>query len=433
MSTVGRRVASVLVELDRGEPFSATMPKLRIGARRVEAASQRAPATGRDIRVATAEGALEAIANAMAGDTITLQPGTYQFDQPYIAVSRPGARDAPITVRAEHLGDVKLLFESTEGFLVSVPYWIFENLSIQGVCGVQEECEHAFHVVGAASHFVARNNLVVDFNAHFKINGERGRFPDEGMIEGNTLTDLRPRETERPVTPIDLVAASGWIIRGNMITDFVKAGGNRISYGAFVKGGGSGNRLERNLVVCELRLRGTPGWRVGLSLGGGGSGNVCRDGQCITEQDAGVIESNLITSCSDDGIYVNRGATSRVAHNTLVDTAGITVRFPQSSADVQGNLVDGPIRSRDGALLRSDDNLDTSVLSLYVGRHPQRALFRDPLGLDFSWMHGAPRRAGGPAQSADLCGLPGAERMFLGAFDDFDRCLDVRRGSLAIR
>src|SRR5690606_6001729 len=128
-----------------------------------------------------------------------------------------------------------------------------------------------------------------------------------------------------PVVPIDLVGASHWRVRANFIHDFIKRDGDRISYGGYFKGAGSANRFERNVVLCELALRGFPGQRVGLSLGGGGTGqDFCRDKRCITEQDGGVIDSNLIGFCSDDGIYINRAATSQIRQNTLLDTGGIS-------------------------------------------------------------------------------------------------------------
>ncbi len=93
-----------------------------------------------------------------------------------------------------------------------------------------------------------------------------------GWSRDNRIYNTAARRTENPVTPIDLVAASDWTIRGNLVADFVKDGSDRTSYGVFAKGGGSGNLLEGNTVLCEHRLRGAPGRRVGLSFGGGGSG-----------------------------------------------------------------------------------------------------------------------------------------------------------------
>ncbi|HEX6704220.1 MAG TPA: right-handed parallel beta-helix repeat-containing protein [Albitalea sp.] len=415
LAATGDWAARVLTDLDRGEWRLPRSAGLHI------AAASDAPVVGKVVSVASAEHAIEAIARAHAGDVITFEPGMYRFALG-IEAREPGSAQAPITVRAAQPGTVVLEFQMSDGFVVSAPHWTFENLTIRGTCAQHSECEHAFHVVGGGHHFTARRNTLTDFNAHVKVNGQDRRFPDDGLIEDNTLTNSRPRETENPVTPIDLVAASRWTIRGNLITDFAKAQGDRVSYGAFAKGGGSDNRFERNVVLCEVQLRGSPGWRVGLSLGGGGTAvEYCRDKRCITEQDGAVLESNLIASCSDDGIYLNRAATSRIVHNTLLDTAGVSVRFPESSAEAEGNLVDGAIRSRDGALLHERDNLETDVAWLYVGRHPLRGLYHDAGGLDLSWS-GTPPRRRVAATAADLCGSTRPATPAYGAFEDFRAC-----------
>ncbi|WP_280153998.1 right-handed parallel beta-helix repeat-containing protein [Piscinibacter sp. XHJ-5] len=416
----GERIARLLELLDRGDARAEGLPRLRVGAQ-----PEAAPGSpgGTAISVSSADDAMLAMERLRAGDVLTFAPGVYRFHAT-LAARQPGRADAPIVVRAARPSTVTLEFETAEGFVVAAPHWVFENLTLRGVCPQHGDCEHAFHVVGAGAHFIARNNTLNDFNAHIKVNGEGGRFPDDGLVEGNTLANGSVRRTDNPVTPIDLVAASRWTIRRNLIADFVKAGGDRISYGAFAKGGGTENRFEGNVVLCEALLRGTPGWRVGLSLGGGGTGrDHCRDGRCITEQDGGVVESNLVASCSDDGIYVNRAAMSRVMHNTLLDTGGISVRFAQSSADVAGNLVDGAIRTRDGGLLHAEDNLDTGIVALYFGHHPQRGLYRNAAALDLGWRDGAPRRRGPAGASPDLCGSTRASPPAYGAFEDFAACM----------
>lgn len=429
----GRLATRILVALDRGRneaprplptPASDDAPA-GAGAR---PEPSRASGVGRMVGVATPDEAVQAIARAEPGDVITFAPGTYRFRGPYIDVRRPGAAGAPITVRASGPGSVVLEFDMAEGFLVSAPYWRFENLTIRGVCADDSSCEHAFHVVAAASHFAARDNTILDFNAQFKINASAGRVPDSGLIEGNLLADTRPRQTANPVAKIDLVAASHWRIVGNRIADFVKAQGDGISTGAFAKGGGADNRFERNVVVCEHRLRRLPGQRVGLSLGDGGTGAAyCRDGRCITEQDQGVIASNLIVSCSDDGIYLDRAARSRIADNTLIDTGGIVVRFGETSADVTGNLVDGPILAKDAAALHASDNVDTGLAQLYLGRHPVRGLFEDPLALDLRWRKKAPRQRRPAESPVDLCGAARPPRPAYGAFEDIGRCVAAAR------
>jgi len=176
-------------------------------------------------------------------------------------------------------------------------------------------------------------------------------------------------------------------------------------------------------VLCEQRLRGLPGQRVGLSFGGGGTGKpYCRDRKCITEQDQGTMRANLVASCSDAGIYVNAAAGSRLVDNTVVDTAGVQVRFPESSAELDGNLVDGAVLSRNGARLHLGDNLQTPLALLYLGYHPLRKLFIAPDSADFSWREAPPLHTAA-ASSADLCGATRARSRRYGAFDDFAACL----------
>ncbi|MFL6675139.1 MAG: right-handed parallel beta-helix repeat-containing protein [Massilia sp.] len=425
ISGAGQWLGATLLNLDRGEPQPALLPQLAVGAQAVPA-PQAGPAPLARRLVASGEDARKAFAAAAPGDVITFLPGTYRI-RGTLAASRPGEAGAPIVVRAGLPGTVTIEFDAGEGFLVSAPYWRFENLTIRGACAREEFCEHAFHVVGGAHHFAAVNNTILDFNAHFKINGEGGRFPDQGLIEANTLNNATVRRTGSPVTPIDLVAASDWAVRRNLISDFVKGGGDNISYGAFAKGAGARTLFEQNVVLCEQRLHGAPGQRVGLSFGGGGTGKpYCRDHRCITEQDQGVMRANLIASCSDAGIYVNSGAASRIVDNTVIDTAGVQVRFPESSAELGGNIVDGAIASRNGAQLRLADNLQTPIALLYLGYHPLRKLYKSAATFDFSWKEAAPRRAGAQP-SVDLCGVGRKADARYGAFEDFGACVAQRR------
>jgi hypothetical protein len=413
-----------LLRLDRRgvEPIDAAGLTLGATARVRQMPAAKAM---RQVAVSSAAELRLAINGAQPGDLIILAPGTYRFAGASVAARQPGSEGAPITVRGGGPAHVIIEFDAVEGFVVSAPYWRFEQLSIRGICRNDAECEHAFHVVGDAHHFAATDNTISDFNAHFKINGSGGHFPDHGTIQGNMLSNSAPRRTSNPVTPIDLVAASHWTIRRNLIADFIKQGGDQISYGAFAKGGGSNNTFEQNIVWCERLLQNQPGQRVGLSLGGGGSeAAYCREGKCITEQDDSVIASNLVASCSDDGVYLNRAARSKVFHNTLVGTAGIALRFPATSAEVEGNLVDGPIHARDGALLREVDNLATPVAYRYLGYHPNHGLFANKSGNSLAWSAPAPRRSPPVAAvPSDLCGGTRPAAPAYGAFEDFSACL----------
>lgn len=423
----GAWLGETLMRLDRGIARPTEQRQFRVGAQPQADAVNRSTQTSLNERtvviVKSSVEASAAIGRASPGDVITFLPGVYRFTGGYIGVNRPGTQRQRIVVRADQPGTVILEMAMVEGFLINVPYWSFENLTINGACDDHSTCEHAFHIVGAATNFISRNNTISDFNAHFKINAMQDVAPDDGLIENTTLTNRGIRRTSNPVTPIDLVVASGWTFRKNLITDFIKGEGNLISYGAFAKGGGTNNVFENNIILCEYLLR-APGMQaVGLSFGGGGTGaEFCRDRRCITEQENGVIRGNLIASCSDDGIYLNRAAATKILHNTLIDTAGIAVRFPTTSADVEGNLVDGQIRVRNGALLRATDNIDTSTLRLFTGSHPLRQYLEI---YDASARRPPPprRTLRDAPKVADLCGSDLKETHAYGAFDDFAACL----------
>ncbi|TAK90355.1 MAG: right-handed parallel beta-helix repeat-containing protein [Burkholderiaceae bacterium] len=422
------RAGYTLLALDRGAPPTTVQYPDWIA--RWQTAHQPSPAQPgqRHISVNTAEQARAALAAAEAGDIIEFQPGHYRFDGSNIPASSAGREDAPIIVRAAQPGTVELELATEEGFWVQGPYWQFENLTVRGICKEDHDCEHAFHVVGGAHHFVARNNTLIDFNAHFKINGAQGQFPDHGRIEGNRLSNEHPRRTDRSVTLIDLVAASDWVIEKNLIADFVKQRGDHTSYGVFAKGGGARNQIRSNVILCTVLLR-NPAFsqdsrQVGASLGGGGSSaNACRDKKCVVEQEDGVISNNLIAGCSDEGIYLNRAARSAVHHNTLLDTAGVSLRYAVTSADMRGNLIDGPLRLRDGAVLHDADNRSNWVTGQYLGLHRVRDLFADAAQLDLRWRGAPPRQAAASTDEAiDLCGQPRPAQPAYGAFEDFAAC-----------
>jgi parallel beta-helix repeat protein len=415
--------ASLLNQADRLVPAkTATLP----GSLGASAERSGTVPDGRLRPVSSLQELRDAAGDALPGDVIQIQPGLYHFTGSAIHLNRPGTAAAPIVVRAARLGDVVIESDGVETLKVSAPFWRFENLSMRGVCADHSECEHAFHVVAGGGNAVIRNNLLVDYNAHIKINGEDGLFPDHGLVEGNTMTDTAPRVTANPIAPVDLVAANEWVIRGNIIADFIRAPGQggEPPYGGFVKGEGEGNVLERNLVVCEWTLRGIPGERVGLSLGGGSTGMPFRRMKGLSgfEQVGGVVRDNLVASCSDDGIYVNRSARSVIDHNTLLDTAGIDVRFIESSATVTANIVDGAIRKRDASSLQSRDNAMPFLPELFVGLHPQRGFFRDPAALDLAWDR-QPAGLADAARRVDLCGRQRPANAPPGAFGDFGDCL----------
>ena len=382
---------------------------------------------GRLRSVASIEALRQAIDTADPGDVILMQPGTYSIRGSYITFRRPGTSAAPITLRAPRLGLVTIDSDLPEALKVAAPYWRFENFIMRGVCGDDSACDNGFHIVGKAEGTILRNLSLEDFNAQIKINGEDGAFPDNGRIEYSSLIDRHPRKTNAPVTPIDLVAANGWVIENNLIADFVKSSGNTVSYGAFAKGAAHGTVFTRNVVLCEWTLHGVNGQSIGLSFGGGATGPQFRrdNGRSNYEHADGVIAGNLIAFCSDDAIYLNRAVNTVIRHNTMIATSGIDVRYAESTAAIDANVVDGPIRARDDGLFWGEGNQSASLIGMFLGRNPVRALFADPARLDLRWTR-IPELVK-PESGPDLCGVEWTEAAPAGAFQNFEACRQADR------
>jgi MYXO-CTERM domain-containing protein len=318
------------------------------------------------INVATAAELTTAIDNAMPGDEIVLADGTYAFTA-NVNCDNPGSWQLPITVRAANRLGAKITFNvaSTEGFKVTAPYWQFDGLDVEGTCASDPNCEHAFHVMGAATDFVLRHSRVRNFNAQLKVNASdiNGTFviPHHGIVEYNEIGDTRGRMTSNPTTKLNIDTGDDWIVRGNYLHDAYKNGGDNISYLAFMKSGGNRGLFERNLVICSKDHTG--GTRIGLSFGGGGTGNqFCAPAfdintPCTVEHTGGTMRNNIIANCSDVGIYVNEGTDSHILYNTLIGTAGIDFNYATATGEAVGNLATGVIRNRNSSTATFTGNM----------------------------------------------------------------------------
>ena len=367
-----------------------------------------------DVVVSTSEKLILAIRDAKPGVTIEIVPGIYKFANK-IQIGSPGTNAFPVTLRAAIPGATILEFNSEEGFLVAHPHWVFEGLVVRGTCSQDNDCEHAFHVVGAGHHTIIRNNYLENFNAHIKVNGLDGNWPDHGLVSFNTLTNTHPRQTARPVTPFDLVGSSYWHVQDNLVTNFVKQGGTNVSFGIFMKGASEGGRIVRNLVICSPSEISQPGARVGISFGGGGSfpKNICRDASCDRfEHSGGLAASNIVAHCNDSGIDVNHSVQTVLNHNTLINTSGIDVRRSPSSAHIHGNLFEGGIRSRDGAQINEGINQNTKASNI----------FSDPIRLNLGWKKLPDITSTIPLGLKDFCGIPRPSSASIGAFGNLEAC-----------
>ncbi|AOF88102.1 chondroitinase B family protein [Hydrogenophaga sp. RAC07] len=374
------------------EPPAGPLPTLGKG-RQATALKEPIAGISQQIHVDSPQAIRQALLQAKAGTRIVVAPGLYPFSLK-MRLGNEGRSDAPIVLSAERPGAVWFQFGQVEGILVDRPYWTFENLDIRGVCKRHDDCEHAFHVVGRAAFTTIRNNRITDFNTHIKVNGYNGDWPDHGMLAHNTLTNTSERATTKPVVPFDLVGANHWRVQDNLVSNFVKRDGNKVSYGLFMKGASEGGRIERNLVICTPNDISRPGARVGISFGGGGTGPaVCRDGTCQAyEHRLGLAANNIVAHCNDTGLDVNQSNQIVLAHNTLINTSGVATRGTLAQARLYGNLYEGVARARDGSRITAEFNetlnhgsafVNTDGLLLDWRQPPERVLSFKSLQDDF--------------------------------------------------
>ena len=388
-----------------------------------------APAAARTVPVADSAGLARAIAAAGAGDDIVLADGDYKIAR-HLSATAAGTSAAPITVRAQHRGQVRIFSSALVAFEVTGPHWEFRDLEVRGVCADDSNCEHAFHVVGTAAGFRLIGNRLIDFNAQLKVNANAGHvMPVGGLVAQNEIFDTHARHTSNPVAPLDMDNASFWVARDNLIYDFQKDGGNEVAYGAYVKGGSVAPVLERNLVICS-RFVPPVGQAVGLSLGAGGMDRaLCAphwqaDIACNPETDRGIVRNNIVAACSDEGIYLNNAHASAILFNTLIDTAGIQFRFPGSNGTAAGNVVASGISARDGGQVGAGRNMSGVPEAAFSAWYTNA-----PAG-DLRLRQGPPpplRGAGGRAASMmdDFCGRPRLGHRDFGALQSSEGTCDT--------
>jgi hypothetical protein len=372
-------------------------------------------AVGRQVDVATTPALIAAVAGAHAGDDIVLADGTYVISS-HLNAMAAGTAQAPISVRAAHKWQARILSSAQVVFEITGPDWHFLGLDIRGVCAQDSYCEHAFHVVGAADGFMLSGNRLVDFNAQLKVNANAAHaMPAHGLVENNLIFDTHARHTDNPVAPLDMDNTLYWVARGNFIYDFQKDGTDEIAYGAYFKGGTVAPVFDRNLVMCS-RYVSPVGQAVGLALGAGGMDRrLCsphwNDTACDPEVDGGIVRNNIVVNCSDEGIYLNNARQSQILFNTLAFTNGIEFRFAGSNGQARGNVLSGPITTRDGGAFAGTGNVQNLSFPDW---------YRAPGAGDFRLRTAIPamiRGAGGvdAAVANDFCGRPRTGRLDAGA------------------
>lgn len=316
---VSEQMSSPPSPLDQGENQNSNPPEANNGGSTSYVAK-------RVVTVRNSTELLNALASAQPGDSIELSSGVYQLNESKVRVNRPGTAAEPVYLRAQNLGDAQIHMCNAEGFFVSAPYWVFENLEVRGVCLDGVKNEHAFHIVGTGDHVILKNNRVVNFMSHVKtncdINGTSFRCPTGIQFLNNRWYNTTPVPGSAPFNVLNIDGSNETVIRGNVFHDFASANTSKSATAIYTKMHSNNVLVEQNLVVCEQNLV-TGSNRRGINVGDALDGNpYCLNQDCTSFN--GVYRNNIVMNCQGSGnsfgIGVINQDTSSFLHNTVINT-----------------------------------------------------------------------------------------------------------------
>jgi hypothetical protein len=391
---------------------------------------------GTTVNVCSEAEILGAIANASAGDVITVCPGTFDFNQ-LISVQNDGAASARIFLRADALGTVTFNLTHIENFKISGKFWIFENIVFFGDCNTGDACEHAFHIVGDADDVIFRGNEIVNFASHVKLNGEvvgtgpAKMFPDRTMFINNFWHNTKYVTNNAPHNILNLDGGKDHVVRGNTFADYsAPASLPKSASAVYPKASALRILIEQNLIVCE-RVRTSGETTRGIQLGDGAPASICdgdsdQDGLGDCDQNGqsqeAIVRNNIIMNCDNGGssaaIMVGSDRESRIYHNTVYNAgqrnAGFYVGHPDHDTYWRNSILENGIDTN-----YAERPLDEAN-NIMPSFSEMNSFFTSPSDGDFSVAQAASILEQGPTDAAtphDFCGYPRGETADLGAIE----------------
>jgi hypothetical protein len=379
---------------------------------------------------------LNAIANASPGDVITVSPGSYDFDQ-VIKVQADGQDSARIFLRSETLGSVTFNLSHIENFKLYGKFWIFENIHFLGSCTNGNGCEHAFHIVADADDLIFRNNEIVNFASHVKLNGEvvgggpARSFPDRTMFINNFWHNTKYVTNNAPHNILNLDGGKDHVVRGNIFADYnAPASLQKSASAVYPKASALRILIEQNLIVCE-KARTSGETARGIQLGDGAPASICDgdvdqdgSGDCVEngQSQEALVRNNIIMNCnnggSSAGIMVGSDRESKLYHNTVYNAdsknAGFYVGHPDHDTYWRYSILENGFNTNYAKRpLNEMDNIMPSLAEM-------NATFAAPIDGDFSVVEGASLLEQATTDGDvghDFCGYPRGTTADLGAIE----------------
>lgn len=293
--------------------------------------------------------------NAQPGAVITLADGTYTLND-RLSTRRGGTESSPIIVRsASPNGAVIVTNGAQQAFQVMHPWWRFENLYVH----VTRATPYGYKIELDGHHVtVSGGKIEIDSGSEAGVKGSGSAdapWPDFATIENLEIFMTSPTSNYL-AEGIDAVAVDGWVIRKNIIHG-MRTTQRGVAFGAMTKGNCSNTTIEENLFYDNF---------ISISFGGGGTGGEwMRNHDGSLESRGGIIRNNMSLDSDDVAVYLYSAADAKVYNNTFFNSyqtcgsgcASIDVRNPGASADIRNNILDKPIRDREGGTSTRGSNM----------------------------------------------------------------------------
>ncbi|MBL9028203.1 MAG: hypothetical protein JNL21_38780 [Myxococcales bacterium] len=328
------------------------------------APSCEAPARAPTVTLSEAEAVMlpAAVANAAPGDTIALEPGTYNLSA-VLSFKKSGVTLRSTTGVAD---DVVI----DAGQLPVIVAIAASDVTLSGIT-IQNASETAISIGGGLGTVVERPRLcgvhVVDGGEAFLQAPAENGYTDCGRVEGSRLeltdagrgascsTDL--------VSGISVTGGRGWVLTDSELVGFYcgappvlsTADCSSSGIGVVFSGGARDTTIERSRFLDVAR---------GIALGYTITSTPPRAYADAPYPDVtvdhydGVLRNNVVVGnphCFDTGIELNHARRPDVVHNTVIHLgtvlfSAIDRRYPGTDVVLQNNLHLGPLTLRDGAI-----------------------------------------------------------------------------------
>jgi hypothetical protein len=340
--------------------------------------------TGRVVPVSSVTELVNAVNNALVGDTISIADGVYNLNGAYLWVDTPN-----VTLRSAS-GNREAVILDGNYVTTEIIHIVASNVTVADVT-LREAYNHPIHVTSTSS---ADTVGTLIYNVHIvdpgeqaiKINPYTGDnalyFPDEGEIACShiELTDVGRSHIRNDCYTggVDAHQARDWVIRDNVIKGFWCPEGLS-EHGVHMWVSCRDTLVERNVLRDNARGIGFGMWESASNK------RVYSDNPCpgagggYVDHYEGIIRNNFVFASDgglfsseygfDCGICLWQACGARVVHNTVASTqapfSSIEWRFDHTDVDLVNNLVSHNLRDRGGSATLAG-NVTDAPLNLFV-------------------------------------------------------------------